>query len=131
MSCGCHGIDNSDEARLKEIASTLRFIKGTIIQDDGTTVDLADIFGVDKTPIDRQTAKAQDIYPYIRDKIIFEKGQTCLLTDLLHAIIDEIKDAGLVYTDETRFYVQSITKADWLEMESQFIDDGARVWRLR
>ena len=110
MACKC---PQTDEERLKSFASGLPLIRGSIIKNDGTVVDLADYLGVEKTPLDPQIAKAQFTYPYIRDRVIFQDGQTCSLTALIEALLDRIVDAGLVYSDELRLTYVQLTDADW------------------
>lgn len=75
--------EQKDRKRFKNIAQILPLIKGTIIKDDGTTVDIADVLNVPKTPADPQLARSQSTFPYIRETVILENGQTCSLIDVL------------------------------------------------
>lgn len=118
MDCGC-GLNQKEKdlKRFQSLASQLPLIKGSIIKADGTVVSLYEYLGVETTPIDAQTAKAQVTYPYIRDKVIFEDGRTCALTALIEALLDRITEAGLVYTNELRLTYAPITAKDWGEEE--------------
>lgn len=80
-------VEKQNIKRYKTIASRLPLIRGSVITPEGKVIDIADVIGIEKTPIDPQLAKAQAIFPYVRDTIILENGQTCSLTDLISAII--------------------------------------------
>ena len=103
----------TDQDRLKVLQASLPLIRGSIIKEDGTVVDLADYLDVPKTPIDPQIEKLQFTYPYIRDMVVFDNGQTCSLTALIDALLGKIVDAGLVYSDELRLTYRQLTDADW------------------
>lgn len=110
---GCKSDRNSDEKRFQTLASTLPLIRGSIIKDDGTITDLAEILGVEKTPIDKQLAKAQNTFPYLRNTVIFEDGQTTTLLELIDALLTKIQHAAEVYSDELRLDHVVLTKEDW------------------
>lgn len=93
---------NSDKKRLQSIAFSAPLIKGTIVTEEGEVIDIADYLGVQKTDADPQLAKAQNLYPYIRDRVIFKDGKTCTLTALIDALLGKIVEAGVVYSDELR-----------------------------
>lgn len=94
MSCGKLPQPVKDAKRYKKIASCLPLLKGTIIKSDGTVVQIADLFGIPKTPADPQLAKAQNIFPYIRDTVILENGETCLLSDIIQIFLDKFDEIG-------------------------------------
>lgn len=110
---GCKSDRNSDEKRFQTLASTLPLIRGSIIKDDGTITDLAEILGVEKTPIDKQLAKAQNTFPYLRNTVIFEDGQTTTLLELIDALLTKIQHAAEVYSDGLRLDHVVLTKEDW------------------
>lgn len=87
MGCGQLFHKETDARRYRKMAQNLPLIRGTIIKDDGTTVDLADIFDIAKSSMDPQLAKAQNIFPYIRDTVVLEDGKTCSLTEILHSLL--------------------------------------------
>ena len=92
MSCGCPiSQKERDKEHYKKIAATIPLIKGSIIRPDGTVLDIADVIGVPKTPIDPQLAKAQNIFPYIRDTVILENGQTCSLVQMVEHFLSEFE----------------------------------------
>lgn len=126
FECGCGGTqEQKDAKRFMSLASLLPLIRGTIIKADGSRVDIADILGVEKTPVDSQLAKAQDTFPYIRDLVIMEDGQTCTLLDLIQALLDKIVDAGVVYSDELRLTYVALSPEDWGDVSAR----SFRSWR--
>lgn len=109
MACG-RTPEERDLLRFKNIESILPFVQGTIIKEDGSTVDLPDFIGaIPKTPMDPQIAKSQRIFPYIRNTVILKDGMTCRLTDILQALlaIEEVTTANL------RLLTVELTEADW------------------
>lgn len=111
MSCRCQ---QTDQDRLKVLQASLPLIRGSIITERGEVIDLADYLDVPKTPIDPQIEKLQFTYPYIRDLVVFDNGQTCSLTALIDALLGKIVEAGLVYSDELRLTYRKLTDEDWL-----------------
>lgn len=92
MSCGCPmSPEKRDKLQYKKIAATLPLIRGSIIRPDGTVIDIADVIGVPKSPMDPQLAKAQNIFPYIRDTVILENGQTCSLVEMVEYFLAEFE----------------------------------------
>lgn len=110
---GCCGGAITEEERerrkFQEIASRLPLSKGTIIREDGTLVDIADLVGVEKTPMDPQLARSQNIFPYYRDLMIMKDGKTCSLVDVLSALFE----VRVTTTDLTRLQRIQMTEEDW------------------
>lgn len=143
MSCGCpKSQEERDKMHYKKIAATIPLVKGSIIRPDGTVIDIADVIGVPKSPMDPQLAKAQNIFPYIRDTVILENGQTCSLVEIvqhfleefekiegldekwtadlndIRKILDQLEDQiealGLIYTENLRLTYYEPSEFDWL-----------------
>lgn len=113
--CGQPSIEEADKKRYKTLASQLPLIRGTIIRSDGTLVDIPDLVGgIEKTPMDPQLARAQNIMPFIRDTVILDKGQTCSLEEILTGLLSR----SLVYSRETRFIRIGLMPSDWGEEET-------------
>lgn len=104
-----------EKKRFQAIAARLPFLKGTIIAEDGTTVDISDLFDVAVSKADPQLAKAQTFTPYVKDKVLLQDGRVCSLLDLIKSLLNKIDQAGLVYTPELRLTYVELTFRDWGE----------------
>lgn len=116
MGCGLSQ-EERDRKRYQRIASKLPFLKGTIIAEDGTPVDISTLFGIPTSEADPQLAKAQVFTPYVKDTIILQDGRTCSLLDLIDNLLSRIQEAGVVYSEELRLTYVQLTKEDWGEEE--------------
>lgn len=100
---GCKlSTEQLDARRLKTIAATAPLMRGSLVREDGSVVDIADLVGAEKTVADPQLARAQTTFPYLRDTVIFRDGRTCTITSLIEAVLAKISDAGVVFSDELR-----------------------------
>lgn len=114
MSCECGGTqEQKDRRRFKTIAAGLPLLRGTIIKEDGTRVDISDLFDIPVSKADPQLARSQQTFPYMRDTILLEDGRVCLLSDLVAKISKDLYDASVVYTHETRFDRVQLSASDW------------------
>lgn len=105
--------DERDKKRFQKIASSLPFLRGTIIAEDGTTVDISDLFEVETSPADPQITKAQTFTPYVKDKILLQDGRVCSLLDIIGSLQERIRESGIVYSDELRLSYVPISWEDW------------------
>lgn len=90
MGCGLTDEEKSNRYYQK-LAALLPFNKGTVIREDGSRIDICDVIGVPKTPADPQLAKAQNVFPYIRDTVLLENGQTCSLVQCVERFLSEFE----------------------------------------
>lgn len=127
MGCGLTSEDRTNRYYQK-LAALLPFNKGTIIRPDGSRIDICDVMGVPKTPADPQLAKAQNVFPYIRDTVLLENGQTCSLLDMVNYVVDkfseleEIDNRFSEYLDEIRSLLVRLKEyIDWVEEQAGLV----------
>lgn len=79
-------LEGSNEEQYKKLVRALLPLPGTIIRDDGTTIDISEIVGIEPTDKDAQVEKAFPRTPYIRDRVILEGGRVTSLEGILRAL---------------------------------------------
>lgn len=116
MECG-FSTEERDKRRYRAIASTLPYIKGTIVDEQGNAVDISEFFDLMVSDADPQLLKAKPFLPFIKDTILLQDGKTCSLLDIIHTLLNRLGD-GNVYTKDLRLTYVKLTDKDWEEQEN-------------